>query len=74
MKKSARRYIENVRLMDDIFFEVFFKDQPQCIEAVIHEIFKQLGCPLVKVKKVEVQKNLNALDKRTMRLDALAVD
>lgn len=25
MKKSARRYIENVRLMDDIFFEVFSK-------------------------------------------------
>ena len=74
MKKSARRYIENVRLMDDIFFEVFFKDQPQCIEVVIHEIFKQLGYPLVKVKKVEVQKNLNALDKRTVRLDALAVD
>lgn len=74
MKKSARRYIENVRMMDDFFFEVFFKDQPQCIEVVIYEIFKQLGYPLVKVKEVEVQKNLNALDKRTVRLDALAVD
>lgn len=67
-------YIRDIRLIDDSFFEVFFKDDPKYIEVVIHEIFKQLGHPLVNIQSVSVQEDLNALDKRTVRLDALATD
>ena len=74
MNEQALEYIRNIRLIDDSFFEVFFKGDPKYIEVVIHEIFKQLGHPLVKIQEVSVQEDLNALDKRTVRLDALATD
>ena len=74
MNEQALEYIRNIRLIDDSFFEVFFKGEPKYIEIVIHEIFKQLGHPLVKIQEVSVQEDLNALDKRTVRLDALATD
>lgn len=74
MNEQALEYIRNIRLIDDSFFEVFFKGDPKYIEIVIHEIFKQLGHPLVKIQEVSVQEDLNALDKRTVRLDALATD
>ena len=74
MNEQVLEYIRNIRLIDDSFFEVFFKGDPKYIEVVIHEIFKQLGHPLVKIQEVSVQEDLNALDKRTVRLDALATD
>lgn len=74
MNEQALEYIRNIRLIDDSFFEVFFKGDPKCIEVVIHEIFKQLGHPLVRIQEVSVQEDLNALDKWTVRLDALATD
>lgn len=74
MSERTLDYIRDVRLIDDSFFEVFFKDDPKYIEVVIHEIFKHLGHPLVKIQEVSVQEDLNALDKRTVRLDALATD
>jgi len=74
MAERTLDYIRDVRLIDDSFFEVFFKDDPKYIEVVIHEIFKHLGHPLVKIQEVSVQEDLNALDKRTVRLDALATD
>ena len=74
MTEKAWDYIRDIRLIDDSFFEIFFKDDPKYIEVVIHEIFKQLGLPLVKIQSVSVQEDLNALDKRTVRLDALATD
>lgn len=74
MNEQAFEYIRNIRLIDDSFFEVFFKGDPKCIEVVIHEIFKQLGHPLVRIQEVSVQEDLNALDKWTVRLDALATD
>lgn len=74
MNEQALEYTRNIRLIDDSFFEVFFKGDPKYIEVVIHEIFKQLGHPLVKIQEVSVQEDLKALDKRTVRLDALATD
>lgn len=74
MNEQALEYIRNIRLIDDSFFEVFFKGDPKCIEVVIHEIFKQLGHPLVRIQEVSLQEDLNALDKWTVRLDALATD
>lgn len=74
MAEKAFDYIRDVRLIDDSFFEIFFKDDPKYIEVVIHEIFKQLGHPLVKIQKVSTQENLNSLNNREVRLDALATD
>ena len=39
MNEQALEYIRNIRLIDDSFFEVFFKGDPKYIEVVIHEIF-----------------------------------
>lgn len=74
MTDKAFDYIRDVRLIDDSFFEVFFKDDPKYIEVVIHEIFRQLGHPLVKIQKVSTQEKLNTLNNREVRLDALATD
>ena len=68
------RYIKEVRLIDDSLFELFFKDKPEYIQEVIWALFKQLGHPLVRIKKVEVQYNLSAIEHRGVRLDALAED
>lgn len=38
--------------MDDLLFELFFLKEPKYIEFVIHEIFKQLNRPLLKVVSV----------------------
>lgn len=74
MKDSISSYLANARLIDDKFFEVFFRKDPKYIEVVIHAIFKQLGRPLVKVQSVSTQVHLSTVEKRDVWLDALAVD
>lgn len=74
MTNKAIDYIRDVRLIDDSFFEIFFKDDTKYIELVIHEIFRQLGHPLVTIQKVSTQERLSGLNKREVRLDALATD
>lgn len=74
MKDSISSYLANARLIDDKFFEVFFRKDPKYIEVVIHAIFKQLGKPLVKVQSVSTQVHLSTVEKRDVWLDALAVD
>lgn len=78
MKEEKRNntniYIDNIRLIDDSFFEIFFRDDPKYIEVVIHEIFKHIGRPLVSIEKVETQSRLQSLGHRELCLDLLATD
>lgn len=67
-------YIDNIRLIDDSFFEIFFRDDPKYIEVVIHEIFKHIGRPLASIEKVETQSRLQSLGHRELCLDLLATD
>lgn len=39
-KAKINRCFEEGCLMDDLFFELFFKKDPKYIEVVIREIFK----------------------------------
>lgn len=68
------RYIEKGCLMDDSFFELFFKKEPKYIEVVIREIFKHLSRPLVKIVSVSTQHNLKTFGGYDPRLDLLAED
>ena len=59
--ERAKRSIEEGCLMDDLLFELFFRKESTYIEFVIHEIFKQLNRPLLKVVSVYTQHNLKTL-------------
>lgn len=58
MVETSINSIEEGCLMDDFFFELFFKSAPECVGVVIREIFKQLERPLVKIVSVSTQHNL----------------
>lgn len=58
--------------MDDLMFELFFREDPKYIEIVIREIFKQLNLPFVKIVSVETQFNLKTIGGCDPRLDLLA--
>ena len=73
-RNNANMYIDNIRLIDDSFFEIFFRDDPKYIEVVIHEIFKHIGRPLASIEKVETQSRLHSLGYRELCLDLLATD
>ena len=73
-KTNYSRCIEESCLMDDLFFELFFKKDPKYIEVVIREIFKQLNKPLVKIISVSTQHNLKTFGGCDPRLDLLAED
>jgi len=60
--------------MDDLMFELFFRDDPQYIEVVIREIFKHLKLPFVKIVSVATQHNLKTIGGCDPRLDLLAED
>ncbi len=72
--ERAQDFIRHARLMDDSFFELCFRSNPKYIEAVINEIFKQLGIPLVKVNSIETQERFLTVENRNACLDAVATD
>lgn len=45
MDKETLEYIRDVRLIDDSFFEIFFKHAPKYIEVLIHGIFLTTRSP-----------------------------
>lgn len=73
-EKRIQRFIEEACLMDDLMFELFFREDPKYIEIVIREIFKQLNLPFVKIVSVETQFNLKTIGGCDPRLDLLAED
>ena len=73
-QKEFNAYLEKGCLMDDFFFELFFKNDPKYIQVVIHAIFKQLNKPLVKIISVSTQHNLKTFGGCDPRLDLLAED
>ena len=74
IETHINRCIEEGCLMDDFFFELFFKNAPECAEFVIREIFKQLKRPLAKIHSVSTQYNLKTFGGCDPRLDLLAED
>ena len=72
--ERAQDFIRHARLMDDSFFELCFRSNPKYIEAVLNEIFKQLGIPLVKVNSIESQERFLTVENRNACLDAVATD
>lgn len=73
-KTGIQRYFENACLMDDLLFELFFRDDPKCIEVVIREIFKQLKRPMVKIVSVSASNIPEANGVRTPKLELTGED
>ena len=63
--------VKNFRLIDDIFFSVFFDNNPENIQYVLRII---LDKPDLKVLKVQPQKTLENIFGRSVRFDVFATD
>ena len=66
-----RRRIQSFRLMDDIFMQVCFSDNRECVELVLRIILKH---PDLRVQSVQTQKTLKNLHGRSLCLDIAATD
>lgn len=66
-----RKRIDQFTLMDDIYMEVFFTGQKDCVELVIRAI---LDKPDLMVESMETQHHMTKLDVHSSRIDILAVD
>ena len=63
--------VKNFRLIDDIFFSVFFDNNPEDMEYVLRII---LDKPDLKVLEVQPQKTLENIFGRSVRFDVFATD
>lgn len=70
-REDVLRTVQNLRLIDDNFFNVCFHENIECTELLLHII---LGRSDLKVIRVSTQEDLPNLRGRSVRLDAYAED
>ena len=71
MEEKFLEIIKRLRLIDDIFFSIFFENSPESVEYILRII---LDKPDLKVLKVQTQKNVENIYGRSVRFDVFATD
>ena len=71
MNEKYLEILKRLRLIDDIFFSIFFENNPADVEYILRII---LDKPDLKVLKVQTQKNVENIYGRSVRFDVFATD
>lgn len=71
MNEKFLEILKQLRLIDDIFFSIFFENNPADVEYILRII---LDKPDLKVLKVQTQKNVENIYGRSVRFDVFATD
>ena len=71
MNEKYLEILKRLRLIDDIFFSIFFENNPADVEYILRII---LNKPDLKVLKVQTQKNVENIYGRSVRFDVFATD
>lgn len=71
---GIQRFFNDACLMDDLLFELFFRDDPKYIEFVVREIFNQLNKPMVKIVSVSVSHTSEPDGESIPKLDLIGED